>query len=221
MTLRRVEDAERFELPVSAVIAGAGLSSDGRSPSANVPQSKGQLLSLERCYANYGIDPASIVAIEAHGTSTPVGDATELVTLRSFFAAKQADPIPIHSLKGLLGHAGWAAGTASVIAVCEYLRNGLFPHRPRFASRQTRYSIQAERSRFRQNRSRCRRARHELPSMDLASAEPMRTWCSSRYDAHRSKSKPVKPSFPEIVGDEGELVFVAYHAERPRGSASF
>ncbi|MCA9183544.1 MAG: acyltransferase domain-containing protein, partial [Planctomycetales bacterium] len=36
VTLRRVEDAERFELPISAVVAGAGLSSDGRSPSANV-----------------------------------------------------------------------------------------------------------------------------------------------------------------------------------------
>ena len=36
-------------------------------------------------------------------------------------------PILLHSLKGLIGHAGWAAGTASIIAACQYLRNGVFP----------------------------------------------------------------------------------------------
>ncbi|MEZ6153993.1 MAG: SDR family oxidoreductase [Pirellulaceae bacterium] len=221
VTLRRVEDAERFELPVSAVIAGAGLSSDGRSPSANVPQSKGQLLSLERCYANYGIDPASIVAIEAHGTSTPVGDATELVTLRSFFAAKQADPIPIHSLKGLLGHAGWAAGTASVIAVCEYLRNGLFPSQATF--RQPSNALLDSSGTLTVSTKPIalppRKARIAIDGFGFGGANAHVVL--ERYDAHRSKSKPVKPSFPEIVGDEGELVFVAYHAERPRGSARF
>ena len=127
VTLRRVTDAEELGLPILAIIRGAGLSSDGRSSSANVPQTHGQLLSLERCYAKYGIDPASIHAIEGHGTSTPVGDATEVETLRQFFCDRVPGPIPLHSLKGLLGHAGWAAGTASVIAACEYLRNGLFP----------------------------------------------------------------------------------------------
>ena len=127
VTLRRVSDAERMGLPISAVVRGVGLSSDGRSSSANVPQTTGQLLSLERCYANYGIDRASIQAVEAHGTSTPVGDSTELQTLRQFFQGHTTKPIPIHSLKGLLGHAGWAAGAASIIAVSEYLRVGLFP----------------------------------------------------------------------------------------------
>ena len=127
VALRRVADAERLGLPVAAVVRGVGLSSDGRSPAANVPQTRGQLLALERCYRNYGIDPASIHAIEGHGTSTPVGDSTEVETLRQFFSGRVQQPIMLHSLKGLLGHAGWAAGTASIIAVSEYLRNGVFP----------------------------------------------------------------------------------------------
>lgn len=126
VTMRRLSDAERLGLPISAALRGAGLSSDGRSSSANVPQTHGQLLSLERCYVNYNIDAGSIQAIEAHGTSTSVGDATELETLRRFFK-RRSKAIPLHSLKGLLGHAGWAAGTASVIAACEYMRNGVFP----------------------------------------------------------------------------------------------
>ena len=77
VTLRRVAEAERLGLPIEAVVRGVGLSSDGRSSAANLPQTRGQLLALERCYQNYGLDPASIQAIEGHGTSTPVGDSTE------------------------------------------------------------------------------------------------------------------------------------------------
>ncbi len=127
VTLRRTTDAERMGLSVSAIVRGSGLSSDGRSSSANVPQSSGQIRSLERCYKRYGIAPSSIDAIEGHGTSTPVGDSTELQTLRTFFSEHVSKPIPIHSLKATIGHAGWAAGTASVIAVCEYFQAGTFP----------------------------------------------------------------------------------------------
>lgn len=127
LTLRRADDASRLGLTVDAIIRGAGLSSDGRSSSANVPQSHGQILSLQRCYHRYGIDPTSISGIEGHGTSTPVGDSTEVETLRQFFAPHVSSPIPLHSLKGSIGHAGWAAGTASIIAACEYLRHQTFP----------------------------------------------------------------------------------------------
>lgn len=127
LTLRRAADAARLGLKIDGVIRGAGLSSDGRSSSANVPQSHGQILSLQRCYDRYEIDPHSIIGIEGHGTSTPVGDSTEVETLRQFFAPYVTSPIPLHSLKGSIGHAGWAAGTASVIAACEYLHRQTFP----------------------------------------------------------------------------------------------
>ena len=127
VTLRRFDDAKRNGLPIQAAVRATGLSSDGRSPSANVPQTKGQILSLQRCYTNYSVDPKSIRAIEGHGTSTSVGDSTELETLRQYFADHVDASIPVHSLKGTLGHAGWAAGTASLIAACEYLRRGIFP----------------------------------------------------------------------------------------------
>ncbi|XZE44133.1 SDR family NAD(P)-dependent oxidoreductase [Pirellulaceae bacterium SH467] len=127
LTLRRATDASNLGLEPDAIISGAGLSSDGRSSSANVPQSHGQILSLQRCYHGYEIDPATIAGIEGHGTSTPVGDSTEIETLRQFFSQHASSPIQLHSLKGSLGHAGWAAGTASIIAASEYLRRQTFP----------------------------------------------------------------------------------------------
>ena len=127
VVLQRKEDAVRSGKHIHAVVRGAGLSSDGRSPSANVPQTAGQLHALKRCYKNYDIDPQSISAIEAHGTSTPAGDSTEVRTLSQFFQPVAKNPLPIHSLKGLIGHSGWAAGTASIIAATEMLRRGAFP----------------------------------------------------------------------------------------------
>ena len=127
VVLQRAAEAKQSGQPILAVVRGVGLSSDGRSSSANVPQTAGQLLALQRCYANYQISPTSIVAVEAHGTSTPVGDATELNTLREFFADHVESPLPLHSLKGLLGHTGWAAGAAAVILASESLRHRAFP----------------------------------------------------------------------------------------------
>ena len=68
VVLQRLEDARSSGQPIAAVVRGAGLSSDGKSPSANVPQTAGQLHALQRCYANYDIDPATVSAIEGHGT---------------------------------------------------------------------------------------------------------------------------------------------------------
>ncbi len=221
VTLRRLQDAEQFNLPISAIIAGAGLSSDGKSPSANVPQSKGQLLSLERCYANYGIDPASIIAIEGHGTSTPVGDSTELVSLRSFFAEKHASSIPVHSLKGLLGHAGWAAGTASVIAVCEYLRNGLFPAQAAFRQPSTALLESSGTLTVPTHPITLppHKGRIAIDGFGFGGANAHVVL--EHYDAHKSKSKSTKISHSTTTPVDSELVIVAYHAELPTGSIRF
>ncbi|HEX3480281.1 MAG TPA: SDR family NAD(P)-dependent oxidoreductase, partial [Kofleriaceae bacterium] len=125
VVLRRVDDAERDGATIEAIVRGAGLASDGLSPSATAPQSTGQVRAMERCYAGYGLDPASVPVIEAHGTGTPVGDGTELRSLQSFFHRRASGPVAVRSLKALIGHTGWAAGTASLIAMCEALQRGL------------------------------------------------------------------------------------------------
>jgi acyl transferase domain-containing protein/acyl-CoA thioesterase FadM len=125
VVLRRLDDAERDGATIEAIVRGAGLASDGLSPSAIVPQSAGQVRAMQRCYAAYGLDPASIPVIEAHGTGTPVGDGTELRSLQAFFQRRAQGPLAVRSLKALIGHTGWAAGTASVIAMCEALQRGL------------------------------------------------------------------------------------------------
>ena len=79
--LKRLEDAERDGDRVYAVILGIGGSSDGKGKGITAPNPVGQQLAVERAWERAGADPASAGSVEAHGTSTRVGDASELASL--------------------------------------------------------------------------------------------------------------------------------------------
>jgi len=68
-------------IPLDAVLKGIGSSSDGRSSAIYAPRAGGQKLALERAYADAGAAPQTVGLLEAHGTGTRVGDATELAAL--------------------------------------------------------------------------------------------------------------------------------------------
>ena len=125
LALKRLPDALRDRNDIYGVIVGSGLSSDGKSSSVNVPKANGQLVAIDNAYAKSGIDVKTIQHIEAHATATKVGDATEFQALAQFFAKNK--PIALTSIKSLIGHTGWLAGTASIIKVCLALKNQTIP----------------------------------------------------------------------------------------------
>jgi acyl transferase domain-containing protein/acyl carrier protein len=112
--LRRLADAERDGQHVYGVIRGLAGSSDGRGKGITAPNPVGQKLAVERAWATAGLDPTSAGYIEAHGTSTRVGDAAELTTLNEVFLKAGAAPgtIALGSVKSNIGHLKAAAGTA-------------------------------------------------------------------------------------------------------------
>ncbi len=71
--LKRLEDAERDGDRVAAVILGIGGSSDGKGKGITAPNPIGQRLAVERAWEIAGEDPASVTAVEAHGTSHACG----------------------------------------------------------------------------------------------------------------------------------------------------
>jgi len=123
LALKRLPDALAAGDRIHAVIRGVGLASDGKAASVNVPRSEGQVLAMRRAYEKTGIDPNTVQYIEAHGTGTTVGDATEFESLRTAFGTRRGDlpPIWVESVKGLTGHTGWVAGATSVIKVARAL----------------------------------------------------------------------------------------------------
>jgi malonyl CoA-acyl carrier protein transacylase len=130
--LKRLADAERDGDKVYAVIRGIGASSDGKGKGITAPNPAGQVKAVQRAYEDAGVDPATIGLIEAHGTSTPVGDPVELESVREAFTAISKTAIPVGaiavgSVKGNIGHLKAAAGAAGVLKATLALKNGVLP----------------------------------------------------------------------------------------------
>ena len=85
MILKRLSDALRDGDRIYGTIVEIGSSSDGRGKGITAPNAAGQERAMRACLSASRIDPGSIGLIEAHGTSTPVGDKTELTVLDRFF----------------------------------------------------------------------------------------------------------------------------------------
>ena len=136
LLLKRLPDALDSGDKIIAVIRGMGLSSDGKSPSVNVPQANGQQIAVEKAYEQSGIDPGTIQYIEAHATSTPVGDAEEFKALSRIFnkSFDNLERIEIASVKSLIGHTGWASGVASIIKLCKAFEFQMIPKQYNFES---------------------------------------------------------------------------------------
>ncbi|MBD2605617.1 acyltransferase domain-containing protein [Scytonema hofmannii FACHB-248] len=125
--LKRLEDAERDNDKIYAVIKGIGTSSDGRYKSIYAPRLEGQVKALERAYDDAGFAPESIGLVEAHGTGTMAGDPTEFSSLREFFSQDKKQHIALGSVKSQIGHTKAAAGAASIIKTALALHHKILP----------------------------------------------------------------------------------------------
>ena len=113
--LKRLSDAERDGDRIYAVIRGVGSSSDGKGKGITAPNPAGQILSLQRAWENAGLDPATATLVEAHGTSTRVGDVAEATTLSAVFNEAPRGSIALGSAKSNIGHLKAGAGAAGLL----------------------------------------------------------------------------------------------------------
>src|ERR1017187_1982842 len=129
MVLKRLEDAERDGDRIYAVIKGVAGSSDGKGKSMTAPRLEGQILALQRAYARAGVRPSTVGLIEAHGTGTTLGDASELAAVDEVFLADGAAPqsCAIGSVKSMVGHTKSAAGITGLMKVALALYHKTLP----------------------------------------------------------------------------------------------
>ncbi|WP_225732653.1 SDR family oxidoreductase, partial [Nocardia sp. JCM 34519] len=112
VVLKRLSRARADGDRVLGTITAFGSSSDGKGKAIYAPSAAGQELAIRRALSGTDRTPDWIIA---HATGTPAGDVTEFGTLRNSFDS--ARPIRVTSNKSVIGHTGWAAGTASLIQV--------------------------------------------------------------------------------------------------------
>ncbi|MEV5884829.1 beta-ketoacyl synthase N-terminal-like domain-containing protein [Streptomyces sp. NPDC052020] len=133
VVLKRLADAERDDDRVYAVIRGTGVASDGRAAGLVSPDSGGQTRAVRQAWQAAGLDPARpgvIGLLEAHGTATPAGDATELATIAAVFGTGDAgggDRAVIGSVKSMIGHTMPAAGAAGLIKAALAVHHAMLP----------------------------------------------------------------------------------------------
>ncbi|WP_028768041.1 eicosapentaenoate synthase subunit PfaC [Shewanella fidelis] len=129
LVLKRLEDAERDNDKIYAVVSGVGLSNDGKGQFVLSPNPKGQVKAFERAYAASDIEPKDIEVIECHATGTPLGDKIELTSMETFFEDKlQGTDAPIiGSAKSNLGHLLTAAGMPGIMKMIFAMQEGYLP----------------------------------------------------------------------------------------------
>ena len=118
--------AERRGAAVLAEVAGGALTGDAFHISAPDPSGYGATKAMERALRDADVDAEQVDYIVAHGTSTPLNDATESKAIRAAFG-HHADHLAVSSNKSMIGHTLGAAGAMSALAAVLAIRDGLIP----------------------------------------------------------------------------------------------
>ena len=111
---------------VHARLAGVALSSDGFHIAAPEPQGEGAARAISAALADADLTPSDISHINAHATSTPVGDVAEVAAMRAALGPA-LDDVAISATKSMTGHLLGAAGALEAIFTVLAVRNRVAP----------------------------------------------------------------------------------------------
>jgi 3-oxoacyl-[acyl-carrier-protein] synthase II len=118
--------AEGRGASILAEVAGGALTGDAFHISAPDPSGYGAIKAIERALRDADVEPEQVDYVVAHGTSTPLNDATESKAIRAAFG-DHADHLAVSSNKSMIGHTLGAAGAMSALAAVLAIRDGLIP----------------------------------------------------------------------------------------------
>ena len=111
---------------IHAVLAGWANTSDAHHVTAPCPDGAGAAACMQRALRRAGMQPADIGYINAHGTSTPLGDKAETMAVKAVFGGRESAP-PVSSTKSATGHLMGAGGLTEAIACIKAIQDGMLP----------------------------------------------------------------------------------------------
>ena len=126
LMLEELEHAKARGAKIYAEVAGGGMSADAYHLTATHPEGLGAKLSMKNALDDAGMKPEDIDYINVHGTSTPVGDISEVKAIVELFG-DQAHKLNISSTKSMTGHLLGATGALEAMFSVLACKNGIVP----------------------------------------------------------------------------------------------
>ena len=126
LVLEELEHAKARGAKIYAEVAGVDMSADAHHLTASHPEGLGAKLVMRNALEDAEMKPEEVDYINVHGTSTPVGDISEVKAIQEVFG-KHAYELNISSTKSMTGHLLGAAGAVEAIASILAIQNGIVP----------------------------------------------------------------------------------------------
>ena len=124
--LEELEHAQKRGAKIYAELIGVGMSADAYHLTAPHPEGLGAALVMQNAIGDAGIYPENIDYINVHGTSTPLGDISEVKAIKSVFG-DHAYNLNISATKSMTGHLLGAAGALEAMAALLAIQEGIIP----------------------------------------------------------------------------------------------
>ena len=126
LVMEEYEHAKARGAKIYAEIIGVGMTSDAYHMTAPDPEGKGAERVMRLALNDAGLEPESIDYINTHGTSTPLGDVTEVKAIQRVFG-KHVYEMNLDSTKSMTGHLIGATGAVEALACIMALKDGIIP----------------------------------------------------------------------------------------------
>lgn len=127
VVLESLEKAQARGARIYGEVIGYGLSADAYHMSAPHPEGDGAVNCMRIALRKAGLNPEDIDYVNAHGTSTPIGDVCETNAIKKVFGAHAKEKLMVSSTKSMMGHLLGAAGSVETVVCLLALRNGVLP----------------------------------------------------------------------------------------------
>ena len=126
LILEEYEHAKARGAKIYAEIIGEGMTSDAYHMTAPDPEGRGAERVMRSALRDAGVEPEQVDFINTHGTSTPLGDVTELLAIKRVFGEHVYD-MNLDSTKSMTGHLIGATGAVEAMACVMALKEGIIP----------------------------------------------------------------------------------------------